>query len=100
MQRPLLIFSQSDYLILIVDKNPHIQWQTSQIQISWLLQKPTDLDLRYLQKQGISGFNRTRVNPSPAEPRYALPLQTLDPDQLTSSVGIFFFFFFFFGICM
>ena len=24
-------------------------------------QKPTDLDLHYLQKQGISGFSRTRV---------------------------------------
>ena len=32
-----------------------------QIQISWLLQKPTDLDLHCLQKQGISGFSRTRV---------------------------------------
>ena len=32
-----------------------------QIQISWLLQKPTDLDLHYLQRQGISGFSRTRV---------------------------------------
>ena len=33
-----------------------------QIQISWLLKKPTDLDLHCLQKQGISGFSRTRVN--------------------------------------
>ena len=33
-----------------------------QIQIIWLLQKPTDLDLHYLQRQGISGFSRTRVN--------------------------------------
>ena len=33
-----------------------------QIQISWLLKKPTDLDLHCLQRQGISGFNRTRVN--------------------------------------
>ena len=33
-----------------------------QIQISWLLQKPTDLDLHCLQKQGISRFSRTRVN--------------------------------------
>ena len=32
-----------------------------QIQISWLLQKPTDLDLHCLQSQGISGFSRTRV---------------------------------------
>ena len=33
-----------------------------QIQISWLLQKPTDLDLHCLQRQGIPGFSRTRVN--------------------------------------
>ena len=33
-----------------------------QIQISWLLQKPSDLDLHCLQGQGISGFSRTRVN--------------------------------------
>ena len=32
-----------------------------QIQISWLLQKPTDLDLHCLQRQGISAFSRTRV---------------------------------------
>ena len=35
--------------------------QTVQIQISWLLKKPTDLDLHCLQKQGISGFSRTKV---------------------------------------
>ena len=29
---------------------------------SWLLQKPTDLDLHCLQRQDISGFSRTRVN--------------------------------------
>ena len=34
-----------------------------QIQISWLLQKPTDLDLHCLKRQGISGFSRTRVKP-------------------------------------
>ena len=32
-----------------------------QIQISWLLQKPIDLDLHCLQRQDISGFSRTRV---------------------------------------
>ena len=32
-----------------------------QIQISWLLQKPTDLDLHCLQMQDISGDSRTRV---------------------------------------
>ena len=44
MPRPLLIFSQSDYLIQVVDINSHTKWQTVQIQISWLLKKPTDLD--------------------------------------------------------
>ena len=38
-----------------------------QIQISWLLQKPTDLDLHCLQRQGVSGFSRTRVNNQPIE---------------------------------
>ena len=38
-----------------------IEWQTMQIKISWLLQKPTDLDLHCLPRQGISGFIRKRV---------------------------------------
>ena len=33
-----------------------------QIQISWLLQKHTDLDLHCLQRQSTSGFSRTGVN--------------------------------------
>ena len=33
-----------------------------QIQISWLLKKPTDLDLHCLQRQGISRISRTRAN--------------------------------------
>ena len=33
-----------------------------QVQISWLLKKPTDLDLHCLQRQDISRINRTRVN--------------------------------------
>ena len=68
MPIPLVIFSQSDYLIKavdnlikVVDKNSVSERQTMQIQISWLLKKPTDLDLHCLQKQGISGFSRTRV---------------------------------------
>ena len=32
-----------------------------QIQISWLLLKPTDLDLHCLERQGVSGFSRTRL---------------------------------------
>ena len=61
MPCPLPNFSQSDYLIQAVDMNSHTEWQTVQIQISWLLKKPTDLDLHCLQKQGISGFSRTWV---------------------------------------
>ena len=61
MPCPLLAFSKSDYLIQVVDTNTNTEWQTVQIQISWLLQKPTDLDLHCLQKQGISGFSRTGV---------------------------------------
>ena len=61
MPCPLLIFSQSDCLIQVIDTYSHIQWQTVQIQISWLLQKPSDLDLHCLQMQGISRRSRTRV---------------------------------------
>ena len=57
----LQILSQSDSLIHFVDINSHTEWQTVLIQISWLLQKPTDLDLHCLQRQGVSGFSRTRV---------------------------------------
>ena len=53
MSHPLLIVSQSDPLIQIVDINSHTECQT--------VQKPTDLDLHCLQKQGISGFSRTSV---------------------------------------
>ena len=60
MPRPLLSVSHSYSLIQIVDINSHTEWQTMQIQVSWLLQKPTDLDLHCLQWQGISGFSRTR----------------------------------------
>ena len=62
MPHPLLIINQSVCLIQAVDINSHTEWQTVQIKISWLLQKPTDLDLHCLQRQGISGFSRTRVN--------------------------------------
>ena len=61
LPHPLLIFSQSDYLIQIVDINPHTKWQTVQFQVTWLLQKLTDLDLHCFQRQGISGLSRTRV---------------------------------------
>ena len=38
-----------------------------QIQISWLLQKTTDLDLHFLQRQSVSRFSRTRVKSSETE---------------------------------
>ena len=62
--RPFPAVSQSDYLIQIPDINSHTGRQTVQIQISWLLQKPTDLDLHCLQRHGIYGFSRTRVKTS------------------------------------
>ena len=55
MPRLLPIFSQPDYLIKVVDTNSHTEWQTVQIQISWFLQKPTDLDLHCLQEQVYPG---------------------------------------------
>ena len=68
MPHPLLIVSQSDYL-MVVDTNSNTEWQTVQIQINswqlkirWLLKKPTDQDLNCLQRQRISRFSRTRVN--------------------------------------
>ena len=57
----MLIFSQSDYLIQVVETNSQTERQTVKIQISWLLKKPTDLDLHCLQRQGKSGFSRTKV---------------------------------------
>ena len=59
MPHLFLSVSQSDNLIKIFYINSHIEWQTVQIQISWLL---TDLDLHFLQRQGISEFSWTRVN--------------------------------------
>ena len=37
MPRPFLVFSQSSYLIRVVDINSRTSWQTVQIKISWLL---------------------------------------------------------------
>ena len=62
MSRPILILSQLDNLIQVVDTNSHTSWQTVQIQIGWLLKKQTGLDLYCLQRLGISGFSRTTVN--------------------------------------
>ena len=62
MPYPLLIFSQSGNLIQIVGINSYTERQTVQIQISWLLKKPSDLDPHCLQKHGLSRFSRTRIN--------------------------------------
>ena len=62
MPCPLLISSQSDYLIWVFGRNSHIKWQTVQIQISWLLQKPTDLDLHCLLRQGMTCSARDGLN--------------------------------------
>ena len=35
MPCPFQIFSQSDYLIQVVDINSHTEWEKVQIQISW-----------------------------------------------------------------
>ena len=51
-------------LFQVVDTNSHSKWQTVQIQITWLLQKPSDLDLHCFQQQDIFRFSRTRVNVS------------------------------------
>ena len=37
MPHPLLIFNQSNCMIQVVDTNSYTEWQTMQIQISWLL---------------------------------------------------------------
>ena len=62
MPRPLIILSQSDSFIQTVNINSGTKWQTVQIHIRWILQKPTDLDLHCLQRQGISWLSRTKVN--------------------------------------
>ena len=46
---------------LLVDINLHSYWPTVHIQISWLLRKPTNLELHCLQRHGISGFSKRRV---------------------------------------
>ena len=51
MPRTLLILNQSDYPIHMDDINSHTYRQTVQN-----LQRPTDLDLQYLQRHGISGW--------------------------------------------
>ena len=66
-----------------------------QIQISWLLQKPTDLDLHCLQRQGISTFSKTSVykckknNFLHAEPAPSANLIVLGFNNTSTVVGHF-----------
>ena len=85
MPCPFPIFSQSDYLIQVVDINSNTEWQTVQIQISWLLKKPTDLDLHCLQRQGLSGFSRTRVNNTLTN--NIVSFDQLGPGDVSKNVG-------------
>ena len=77
------IFSQSDYLIQNVQVSSDNEWQTVQIQISCLLQKPTDLDLHCFKgrvypgsaEQGLINGNNLNIYlipppPTPSTPRY------------------------------
>ena len=61
MPHPLVIFSQSDYLIQVVHSNVKYLMTNSADPDQLASKKPTDLDLHCLQRQGISGFSRTRV---------------------------------------
>ena len=58
----LLIVSQSDYLIQVVDTNAHIELQTVEIQISQLLKKLTDLDLHCLLGRAYPGSAEPGLN--------------------------------------
>ena len=62
MPHPFLIFSQSDYLIPIVDIKFSYLMANSADPDQLAFQKPTDLDLHCLQRQDISGFSRTRAD--------------------------------------
>ena len=77
MPCPFLIFSQSDYLIQVVDTNSNTEWQTVQLEISWL-QKPTDLDPYCLQSrvypgsagQGLSKYNELSLSHAPVDKNF------------------------------
>ena len=61
------LFKKLNWKVICLAEPCHVCWykftyfMTVQIQIIWLVQKPTDLDLHCLQRQCISGFSRTRV---------------------------------------
>ena len=56
-----------------------------------LASKPTDLDLRYLQRQGISGLSRTRVNRADFFLSYLPVPVVLYKTVAISSFGVFSF---------
>ena len=69
-----------------------------QIQISWLLQKPNDLGLHCLQRQGISGFSRTRVKRAgEGEGRDYITSGEATRKTVKVMYPVFFLFFFFWG---
>ena len=88
MPRPLLIFSQSDYLVQIVDINPRTEWQTVQIQVSWLFQKPADLHLHGVQREGLSRFSRTRVKEHNLARVISIHQNILLSNNLTRAISI------------
>ena len=63
-----MLSCQFSFMISINTVDPSkVARKTVKILIRWLLMKPTDLDLHYLfTKKVITGFSRTRVNPSHA----------------------------------
>ena len=52
MPHPLLIFSQSDYLIQIVDRNSHTEWHTVQVCISLASKEANWSGATLFQKSG------------------------------------------------
>ena len=58
MPHPLLIFSQSEYLIHVVDTNSHAEWQCRSRSVGF--SEANWSDLHCLKRQGTSGFSRTR----------------------------------------
>ena len=69
MLHPLLLISQSDYLIQVVDIISNTEWQTAQIQISWLLR--SQLIWIYTVRKG-------GAYQGPVQPRLRKLLITLD----------------------
>ena len=57
MPPPLLISSQSDYLIQVFDRNSHTEWQTVQIQISELSEANWSGSTLFAKAGYIRGFN-------------------------------------------